>query len=126
MPERAIKILKRMYYNEERTTKVINALKQCTYRSDAKCSYDLLAGGLFWEDEVPYGLGLDDNLSDEEERIFLLCVIYLREAITYRASLTEGKPYEELREAWDDLKNKVKEWPGFREERIWGEETKKY
>lgn len=96
--------------------RVIKALKKCKYRSDAKYTYDIMAGGLIWDDKVP---------NREDKLNWLPCVVYLRKVIAYSASLAEDKPRGGLRKAWDDLKTKLEEWPGFREERISGDKTKR-
>ena len=87
-------------------------LERCCYRAEAKASYDIMAGGLIWDDEIPNREVCED---------FLKVALYLRPIIAYRASLTLGKERKEFEELWSESKKLIPEWPGFREERIFGE-----
>jgi hypothetical protein len=92
-------------------TEIKIELERCQYVADAKAHYDILAGGLIWEDEMP---------SREQTNNYLKIVCYLRTIIAYRASLTLGCEREEFRENWNALKGIVPNWPGFKKERIFG------
>lgn len=87
-------------------------LKNCQYDSTAVCTYDIMAGGLVWTDEVP-------NPSDRG--LNLRVSVYLRSVIAYRASLSLNQPRLELENDWNELKKLLPNWPGFKEERIYGE-----
>jgi hypothetical protein len=41
-------------------------------------------------------------------------------AIAYRASLTLGEPAKEYESSWVMLKSIIPDWPGFRDDRIYG------
>jgi hypothetical protein len=80
-------------------------LKDCVHDPNALRHYDLMRGGFVWSDEMP-----------SEAR--LAAILLLAKVIAYRASLTLGKPRQEFEGEWNDLKEAVPTWPGFREERI--------
>jgi hypothetical protein len=125
MEESERKFLRQMRFSKERITEIVNALKKCVYRSDAERCYDLFAGGFSWDDETSYGFSSNDGALNIDDLFDLECKLYLRPVFAYRASLAKGEHREELREEWDDLKNRVETWPGFREERIFGEDMKR-
>jgi hypothetical protein len=87
-------------------------LEKCCCQPEAKASYDIMAGGLIWDDEYPSRESCED---------FLKVALYLRPIVAYRASLTLGKEREEFRELWSEFKKVIPDWPGFKEERIYGE-----
>lgn len=91
---------------------IIDLLKMCQYDSAAICTYDIMAGGLVWTDEVP-------NPSDRG--LNLRVSVYLRTVIAYRASLSLNQPRLELENNWNELKKLLPNWPGFKEDRIYGE-----
>ncbi|TDF41526.1 hypothetical protein EYS14_01320 [Alteromonadaceae bacterium M269] len=88
------------------------ALGSCLFNPEATPIYDVMAGGLIWSDEIP---------SREEYGQYLKAVYYTRKVIAYRASLTLGVERIELRGDWELLKSIIPNWPGFREERIFGD-----
>jgi hypothetical protein len=90
---------------------LIELLKGCEYCADAVCTYDVMAGGLLWDDEIPKATDRPSNLRAS---------VYLRSVIAYRASLTLHSPRAELERDWNELKQLVPNWPGFREDRIHG------
>jgi len=90
---------------------LVNLLGVCEYDPAAACQYDVMAGGLIWDDEIP-------NPSDRDSS--LRACVYLRSVIAYRSSLTIGPPRGELESDWNELKQLLPSWPGFREERIHG------
>lgn len=87
-------------------------LKNCTYAIDAKYHYDVMRGGFIWDDELPS--------RDKECTGFFQGILLISKVIAYRASLTLGEPIEEYEQEWLDLQAVVPNWPGFREERIYG------
>lgn len=87
-------------------------LEKCRYMSDATASYDIMAGGLIWSDEIPQREECDD---------YLKVALYLRPIIAYRASLTLGNERIEFKKHWLKLNEAIPYWPGFKPERIRGE-----
>jgi hypothetical protein len=92
------------------TNPLYEALKKCEYDPKATSTYHMMAGGLMWSDEAPLQQGGPLRFAAK-----------LRSVIAYRASLSAGIPRPELEAEWLDLKNAVPNWPGFKEERIYGE-----
>lgn len=90
---------------------LIELLATCRHDPAASSAYDIMAGGLIWNDEVP-------NASDRASN--LRASVYLRSVIAYRASLTLNSPRAELESDWKELKRLLPNWPGFREDRIHG------
>ena len=90
---------------------LIDLLAACEHDAAAACQYDAMAGGLVWSDEVP---SPGDHASN------LRASVHLRPVIAYRASLTIGEPRVELEGDWNELRQLLPSWPGFREERIHG------
>jgi len=90
---------------------LIELLVACQYNSAAVCTYDVMAGGLLWDDEVP---GARDRASN------LRASVYLRSVIAYRASLSLNAPRVEPENDWKELKRLLPSWPGFRDDRIYG------
>jgi hypothetical protein len=90
---------------------IIDLLAACQYNSAAACQYDIMAGGLIWDDEVPKSVDRPSNLRAS---------VYLRSVIAYRASLSLGAPRVELESDWNELKQLMPNWPGFRDDRIFG------
>ena len=86
-------------------------LKNCQFDPDAASTYDIMAGGLVWNDEAP---------PSQSGGGALRAVVYLRKVIAYRASLSLEVPRVEFEEDWNQLKKHVPTWPGFRDERIYG------
>ncbi len=91
--------------------RVRESLENCSFDSEAESDYDIMAGGLFWSDEVP-----DRN----ECREYLSVMLYLRRIIAYRASLTLNEERVEFRDKWLELKDAIPNWPGFKNDRIYG------
>lgn len=86
-------------------------LRKCNYDENATRSYDIFRGGFIWSDEFPSYL----------KNNFPLSCGLLVEIIVYRASLTARNPRIEFEEYWNTLKAICPSWPGFREERIYGQ-----
>jgi hypothetical protein len=87
-------------------------LAACQYNSAAASTYDVMAGGLIWDDEVPSPVDRASNLRAS---------VYLRSVIAYRASLSLNAPRVELENDWKELKRLLPSWPGFRDDRIYGQ-----
>lgn len=92
---------------------VLAVLKDCEFFEGAERRYDVMRGGFVWSDEMPSrGSGLKENI---------MAIHVLARVIAYRASLTTGSPNEECRVEWEELRRILPNWPGFREERIYGQ-----
>lgn len=91
---------------------VIDVLGECRYRPDAKHSYDILRGGLVWDDELPD--------PDYDLDRFVRSISLLARVINHRASLTLGETNPKYEEEWNALRSILLEWPGFRKDRIYG------
>ena len=86
----------------------IDFLGRCRHDPAAVPHYEMLSGSFNW--------------SDEHYLAFVaLCQSLGCEAATalfaYRTSLIEGRPREELRSAWDEVKERCPAWIGFRPDR---------
>lgn len=79
-------------------------LNNLQYDANAETHYDLMAGGLFWSDEVPVPR-LDSELA-------------FRYLLRFRTSVICGESLEPIRPYWDYAKDCFPNWPGFRPERI--------
>ena len=91
---------------------LLDALRACKYSPTATCGYDLMAGGLIWDDEIPPRTDYGSNLRAS---------VHLRKVIAYRASLILDEPRTDLEEDWVELMRLLPAWPGFRPERVAGE-----
>ncbi|BBM84711.1 hypothetical protein [Candidatus Uabimicrobium amorphum] len=89
---------------------IIENLRKCRYSKDAKRSYDIMRGGFIWSDELPN----DD----------IIYHMILARAIGYRGSLSLGEKRDDLEEDWLKIKELFPDWPGFREDRIYGQVAK--
>jgi hypothetical protein len=87
-------------------------LSTCRYDSAAGSRYDIMAGGLFWDDEIPAATDRAANLR---------ATVFLRSVSAYRASLSLDEPRAELESDWLELQMAVPTWPGFERVRIYGE-----
>ena len=72
-----------------------------------------MRGGLVWDDEFPTSYA---NGWEHFRAIQILAPV-----IAYRASLTLGEPKKECEADWIKLKSIIPDWPGFREDRIYGD-----
>jgi len=90
---------------------IYELLKKCRFDPEAASTYDVMAGGLVWNDEAPSSEGCGGALR---------AGLYLRNVIAYRASLSLEAPRKEFENDWNELKKEVPTWPGFRDERIYG------
>ena len=99
------------------TPEGLATLDRQPYDPAVKASYDLLADGLFWRDEMPSGfvqLGPSGILPD---RVAYGCLI------AYRAALTLGAA-SPFRPVWEQVVAFAPNWPGLRPERR-GEKARK-
>jgi hypothetical protein len=94
------------------TPDLYELLKKCQFDPQAASTYDVMAGGLVWNDDTPSCEGYGGALR---------AAIYLRSVIAYRASLSLEDPRKELEKDWNELRKQVPTWPGFRNERIYGD-----
>lgn len=104
-----------MPMNKEEILKVLNG---CVYDENATRSYDIMRGGFIWSDELPG--------SKKNQKMFVRGIFLLAKVIAYRASLTARNPRNEFEEEWSTLKSVYPSWPGFREERIYGQIERDY
>lgn len=86
-------------------------LNSCKYDPNAERCYDVFAGGFSWSDEVP-DVG--------NTKISLTLSLFLRPIFNYRASLTRGEEAVKNKKEWEALKESIPDWPGFRDDRIYG------
>jgi hypothetical protein len=93
---------------EQFPAEVIDLLREVQWSSTAKRCFDGMAGGFFWDDELPMGAIQTSMRIDNWA---------FRVVIAFRASLIAGEPREECRAPWDQLHRECPEWPGFRPER---------
>ena len=93
---------------------VREVLGECEYSPDADRFYDILRGGLVWDDELP------DREADRAKH--LRGIRMLVGVIAHRSDLTLGnsRPERGYEADWNKLKEIFPDWPGFREERIYG------
>lgn len=89
-------------------------LKRCELDPCATPRFEAFTAGFCWSDEAPAS-----SIVGENSRMVIL--FRLREVFVYRASLSLNSPRVEFEHKWNELKNNVPTWPGFREERIYGE-----
>lgn len=90
-------------------------LKHCEFDPNATRHFDAFIACFIWSDEVPA-----PSIADEVRPMIIL-LPKLREIGAYRASLSLNSPRVEYEHQWNELKKNVPTWPGFREERIYGE-----
>jgi hypothetical protein len=74
-------------------------------RKSATLKFHILAGALFWSDEVPLWLSAEQ---DDAMRCLL----------RYRTSLILGEPEENLKRFWDVGMQHFPDWIGFSKERV--------
>ena len=86
-------------------------LNSCKYDPNAERYYDIFVGGFRWNDEIP-------DIGNAE--ISLELSLFLRPIFNYRASLTRGEESIKNKKEWEALKESVPHWPGFRDDRIYG------
>ena len=88
--------------------KVVAVLRMARFDPSAGPSFELFSGSFIWDDENYMELALLCN-----EMKCRACI----EAVAFRSSLILGRPNEEFRGSWEELKQVCPEWPGFRAER---------
>jgi len=90
---------------------LIKEIQNLEYNPTATCRYDLLSGGLVWEDEISnYAMF---KMLEEGNYIF-------RFVLAYRVSMILGEQNATCKDAWEYWAELFPTWPGFREERING------
>ncbi len=85
-------------------------LAECAYDPNATRVYEILRGGFLWSDELP----------DRESDDFIPALLQMAKVIAHRSDLTLGEPKARYQAEWDALQEAVPDWPGFRDERIYG------
>lgn len=103
-----------MHMNIDR---VIEILSDCEYSPKAEFHYDLWRGAFIWDDELPE--------SKDGDGAYLKALMSLDKVYAYRSSLTNCKPIDRFEADWNALKEKLPNWPGFREDRIYGKVERK-
>lgn len=83
--------------------KYARRLNDLTFSETARRFYEMMSGGLMWEDEKP-----DIPFSENG---------WFRAALAYRSSVILGKPRTEFASIWSALQRIAPKWPGFRPER---------
>lgn len=90
------------------TDAAICFLRECVFDPNASVGTELLSGALHWSDE---------RFLD----FFCVCraggMDYAKELFAYRTSLLVGRPRDEYKFVWDDIRARCPEWIGFRPER---------
>src|SRR4051794_20986287 len=86
----------------------IDFLRRCQYDPAAQPMYEMLSGGLTWDDEYYFEFAALCRAKG--------CPHY-GVLFAYRSSLILGQPYEEYRYAWEEVRLRCPEWIGFRPER---------
>ena len=83
-------------------------LRNCRHDPAATVYVEVRSGSLNWEDEhILAFASLCKSLSCEHHAALF----------AFRTSLIEGTPREEMRYAWDEVRNRCPEWIGLRPER---------
>jgi hypothetical protein len=86
----------------------LDILRQARFDEKAVRKYEKLSGGFWWSDERIYDVvGLCMEVDSHAYQY----------ALAFRASLSNGTPRDDLRDAWDQLLRECPNWPGFRLER---------
>ncbi len=87
----------------------IDFLGGCRPEPGSAVCYEMASGSLNWEDEHYLAFAaLCKSLG---------CEGYAA-PFAFRTSLIEGRPREEFRAAWDELRRRCPDWIGFRPERV--------
>lgn len=89
-------------------------LKRCEFDPSAARGFEVFTAGFMWSDEVPAASIVGETLRP-------IIMIRLQKVFLYRTSLSFISPRVEFEHNWNELKKNVPTWPGFREERIYGE-----
>jgi hypothetical protein len=100
------RVVSEPYFPEE----AVACLRQSQYDPAARPGLELLSGSFLWGDEFD---GYAEFVTHCRARG---CQAYW-EPIGFRTSVIRGKPDEQCRRGWEELRRVCPEWPGFREER---------
>jgi hypothetical protein len=84
-------------------------LDRQAYNPAARGRYELMSGGLIWDDEFP-------SLGSPEWQTIKPIFVY-RYLIAYRASITLGEERLDCRPVWEQVLRHAPNWPGLREDR---------
>jgi hypothetical protein len=87
---------------------VIHLLRRTVFQPDAQRHYDMLSDSFWWSDELL--LEMAGLCLSKKNWAF-------RTLLSYRGTLIQGQPCEQLRAPWDQLARECPNWPGFRPER---------
>jgi hypothetical protein len=83
-------------------------LDKVTFNPQARMGYDMLAGGLYWSDEIP-AWNFDELAGGQYPSGFG----QFRALLNYRSSLILGQPRERFGELWESASLLCPKWPGF-------------
>ena len=87
----------------------IELLRSCVYDPRSTPMYEMISGGVNWDDEQYLELAaLCRHLGCRD----------CGALFAYRTSLLMARPLEEYRYAWDEVRERCPEWIGFRPERV--------
>lgn len=78
-------------------------LESAKHITDAEYSWDVMSGGIVWNDER-------SDYTTEELNL-------VRELWAFRSRRILGEPSENQQETWDSIMQLAPNWPGFRSER---------
>jgi hypothetical protein len=91
------------------TDAAIAFLRKSVFDPNASVGCELLSGAVHWSDERFMDFFCVFNVGGRN---------YSTELFAYRTSLLVGRPREELRLPWDEVRVRCPEWIGFRSERV--------
>jgi hypothetical protein len=83
-------------------------MRAARYDPAARPSLEVLSGSFIWDDECYFDFVAHCRAAG--------CLLYWQ-PVLFRSSVIMGKPDEESRQGWEDLRRAAPEWPGFRQER---------
>jgi hypothetical protein len=83
-------------------------IRDARYDPQASYGLELCSGGFVWSDE---------NYLEFAAACRSRGNVHYPRPIAYRASLILGQPREDCRQAWEELRRLVPQWPGFLPER---------
>ncbi|HYV36999.1 MAG TPA: hypothetical protein VE988_14935 [Gemmataceae bacterium] len=83
-------------------------LDKLIFDPQARMGYDMLAGGLYWSDEIPAW-----SFDGLEPGQYPPGFGQYRALLNYRSSLIYGEPREKFRELWEQALVLCPNWPGL-------------
>lgn len=83
-------------------------LRRAVWHPDAKRSYEVMTGSLWWTDELMCEVSHLCTGRDNWSYRYLM---------GFRASVIRGAPNEAFRPVWDQVERECPNWPGLRPER---------